>query len=275
MATDDLDHRRIDTLAHSLIAARRDRAALGPPDPESIPANQAEAEAVDDRVAELTGWPVLGWKIGCTSAHAQELLGADGPFAGRVYTVDGSGITLATGDLAIEPLLEGEFAFTIAADVAPNGGPRSPADLMAALADVRPAIEVVGGRYRHLMATPLMSVIADAGANIRLVLGPPMPVPAPDVLAATAARMEVDGALTGSGTGADVLGGPLRALGWLIDNLSSRGITLAAGQVVTTGTATQVTRLPPGSVATLILDGIGTVTARSRLVAHSPPPRGR
>ena len=264
MATDDLDQRRIDTLARGLIAARLDRAALGQPDPELIPASQAEAEAVDDRVAELTGWPVLGWKIGCTSPHAQELLRADGPFVGRVYTVDDSGITLAAGDMAVEPLLEGEFAFTVAADVAPTGGPRSPADLVAALADVRPAIEVVGGRYGDIMATPLMSVIADAGANIRLVLGSPVPVPTPDVLVATAARMEVDGAVTGRGIGADVLGGPIRALAWLLDNLSSRGLTLAAGQVVTTGTATQVTTLPPGSVATATLDGIGTVTvARS------------
>jgi 2-keto-4-pentenoate hydratase len=73
--------------------------------------------------------------------------------------------------------------------------------------------------------------------------------------------MEVDGTVTGSGTGADVFGGPIQALAWLVGNLSSRGLTLSPGQVVTTGTATQVTRLPPGSTATLTVDGVGTVSA--------------
>jgi 2-keto-4-pentenoate hydratase len=254
------DQNRIDALARSLIDARQDQVALGPPDPSSIPTSQAEAELVDDRVAELSGWPVLGWKIGCTSAAARELMGADGPFAGRVYAIDDSGITLPH-DLPVDPVLEGELAFTVASELGSPGGPASPADLVGALADVRPAIEVVGGRYRDFLAAPLMSVIADAGANTRLVLGAPMPVPTPRELAATSARMEVDGTVTGSGTGADVFGGPIQALAWLVGNLSSRGLTLSPGQVVTTGTAPQVTRLPPGSTATLTVDGVGTVSA--------------
>jgi 2-oxo-3-hexenedioate decarboxylase/2-keto-4-pentenoate hydratase len=262
MTTDPTASDRIDALARRLADARSNGTPLDPPPAELVPADQAEAEQVDDRVAAVLGVPVAGWKIGCTSDASQQLMGAAGPFAGRVFSVFDSGTTLGSDELMVDPRIEGEFAFTLAVDLPPRPEPRPVAELAAAMADVRPAIEVVGGRYRDFLAAPLTAIIADAGANSHLLLGPPAPVPPPEELEATAARMEIDGATAGSGTGADVLGGPMRALAWLAANLSDRGITLAEGQVVTTGTATGVTALSAGATATVTLDGIGSATVQ-------------
>lgn len=251
-------------LAELLIEARTSGTPIGAVADELMPSDAAAAERVDDRVAELTGWPVLGWKIGCTSEMAQEMLGADGPFAGRVYRVESSGATVSSEELMVEPLLEGEFAFRFGVDVDPESlivdGTVDRAALLAVVDAVLPAIEFVGGRYVQFAGTPLDLIVADAGSNSLLVLGDPRSDVDLDTLVKATATMTVDGVETGRGTGAHVLGDPIDALAWLVANLAGRGITVTAGQVVTTGTATQVTPLAAGAAATASFDGIGSVT---------------
>lgn len=259
-------------LARLLIQSRRQRIALDLGDLADQglePASDVEANEVDDLVAELSGRPVRGWKIGCTSEHAQRLLNAAGPFAGRVYTVlqpdpspkGGPDPVVVDEPFAVEPLLEGEFAFTFGAGLPPTGEPRDRSTVVEAVAMVHPAIEFVGGRYQEFLGAPLRFIIADAGANIMLVLGPGVALHAglADRLNGLAATMTVDGEVTGSGSGGDVLGHPIDALVWLVNHLAGRGIGIDAGQIVTTGTATQVCTLPIGSRARLEIATIGSV----------------
>lgn len=259
-------------LARLLIQSRRQGVALGLGDlveQRLEPASDVEANQVDDLVAELSGRPVRGWKIGCTSEHAQRLLNAVGPFAGRVYAVlqpdpspkGGPDPVVVDEPFAVEPLLEGEFAFTFGAGLRPTGEPCDRSTVVEAVAMVHPAIEFVGGRYREFLGAPLRFVIADAGANIMLVLGPGVALDAglADRLNGLAATMTVDGEVTGSGSGGDVLGHPIDALVWLVNHLAGRGIGIDAGQIVTTGTATQVCTLPIGSRARLEIATIGSV----------------
>lgn len=251
---------RVAALAEILIAARTHQEPVGVLPDQLVPTSAAEAEAVDDKVAGSSGWQLRGWKIGCTSEHAQKLLGSPGPFAGRVYSRYDGPTTLGSRELVTTPHLEGEFAFTIGADLAPSEDGHDRAAVVAAVADVRPAIEIVGGRFLDFFGTPLFSLMADAGANTHLIVGEPAADFDPEALPSTGARMEVDGEITGSGSGADVLGDPIEALLWLANHLSERSITLRAGDIVTTGTATQVSTLAPGSTATVSLDGIGSVS---------------
>ncbi len=233
------------------------------------PSSESAANEVDDLVAALSGRPVRGWKIGCTSEHAQRLLNATGPFAGRVYTVLEPHASSSSGPepaaiaepFAVEPLLEGEFAFTFGTDLPPTGQLRDRAAVVEAVATVHPAIEFVGGRYQEFLGAPLPFIIADAGANIMLVLGPGVPLDTglADRLDSLAATMTVDGEVTGSGRGADVLGHPVDALRWLVNHLAGRGIGIDAGQTVTTGTATQVSSLPVGSQGRLEIEELGSV----------------
>ncbi|MCB0991154.1 MAG: fumarylacetoacetate hydrolase family protein [Acidimicrobiales bacterium] len=250
---------RIDSLARLLIDARTAGESIDSLPPAFAPADVVEAQLVDDRVAELSGWPVLGWKIGCTSEHAQKLLGADGPFAGRIYSIHQSGVVLADDDLMVEPKLEGEIAFEIGHDLGPFDGACERSVVSDAVSAVMPAIEFVGGRFTTFIGAPLLHVIADAGSNSLLVVGDRSDPACIDGLDAAQARMEVDGEITGQGRGADVLGHPLTALVWLVDHLSGRGIGLSAGQIVTTGTATQVSKLPVGSTAVATVEGLGSV----------------
>jgi len=64
------------------------------------------------------------------------------------------------------------------------------------------------------------------------------------------------------GIGANVLGGPLIALTWLANELSAQGVTLRAGQVVTTGTCIVPLDVAPGDALTGDFGALGRVSVR-------------
>ena len=58
------------------------------------------------------------------------------------------------------------------------------------------------------------------------------------------------------GRGADVLDGPVQALGHLVAGLADRGERLAAGSVITTGTLTDAQPLSAGQHWRTAIDGV-------------------
>ena len=64
------------------------------------------------------------------------------------------------------------------------------------------------------------------------------------------------------GDGSNVLGDPRVALAWLVNELSGLGITLAAGQVVTTGTCAAPIPVGPGDTVTADFGALGKVNLR-------------
>jgi 2-keto-4-pentenoate hydratase len=70
------------------------------------------------------------------------------------------------------------------------------------------------------------------------------------------------GDLTREGKGANVLGDPRIALAWLVNELSGLGITLKAGEVVTTGTCLVPLPIQPGVDVSADFGSLGRVTAR-------------
>jgi 2-oxo-3-hexenedioate decarboxylase/2-keto-4-pentenoate hydratase len=73
-------------------------------------------------------------------------------------------------------------------------------------------------------------------------------------------RAVVNGAETGRGTGADVLGHPHHALAWLANHLAADGRTLRKGDFVLTGSLVQTVWLNPGDAVEMELSGLGRVT---------------
>ena len=253
------DSDKIDGIASALIEARTSGIPIEEPPEERRPADVIEAQRIDDRVAEMSGWAVQGWKIGCTSAHAQEVLGSPGPIVGRVYSVLESGAELTEDQLMGEPSVEGEFAVVLGRDITPEDN-LDRAAVIGAVAEVRPAIELVGGRFTRFVGLALPTLIADASGNSHLVLGRAASGFDPERLVGAGGIMTVNGLVAGQGTGADVLGDPINALEWLVAHLKERGISLQAGQVITTGTLTQLASLSAGATAKAAFDGVGEVS---------------
>jgi 2-keto-4-pentenoate hydratase len=57
------------------------------------------------------------------------------------------------------------------------------------------------------------------------------------------------------------MGSPLHAATWLANTLTARGVELAAGHIILTGSLTAAVPVQPGDSITATLDQLGTITA--------------
>jgi 2-keto-4-pentenoate hydratase len=70
-----------------------------------------------------------------------------------------------------------------------------------------------------------------------------------------------NGRIVQTGAGAAVLGSPLHAATWLANTLTARGVELAAGEVILTGSVTAAVPVSAGDTVTASFDRLGSVTA--------------
>ena len=231
--------------------------------PGPAPANMAEAFAIQSAVRTSIGWKQAGWKIGCTSERAQKALKTDGPFPGPLYKEQlfssGAHIkTLASNSRTTEP----EIAFTMARDVPARDKAWSVDEVLAAVATVHPAIEIVNPRLPKGFNDVVEWYVADGGLNHALVLGNGTKTPNRADLAKITNRVSVNGVNKYSGIASNALGGPELALTWLANDLIAKGLFLRSGDVVTTGVITEVFDTNLGDFVEATYDLIGKVTVQ-------------
>lgn len=253
----------IEEACRLLMAARGDHRRIDGLPEQCRPATAAEGYAIQDALIDALDAPRAGYNIGCTSRRACELLGADGPFSGVVLA---STVLESPADAPASafhrPGLEPEFAFRLAADLSPAGGPYRREDMAAAIDCLIPAIEIVDSRFNDWGRVGVPSIIADNAANAALVDGTPVTGWASTDLERQEVSIAVDGAEAARGTGAAVMGHPFEALAWLTNHLCARSDGLKAGDIVSTGTCAGVVDLAAGSVARADFGPFGTVELR-------------
>ncbi len=249
-------------IAYSLAEGRRSGEKLDAyPGPK--PANARDAFAIQMVVRDILGWQQRGWKVGCTSKIAQKALATDSPFPGPVY----SERLYGSGDLVLTKpsnwrVTEPEIAFMMASDLRPRQEPYEVEEVLAAVASVHPAIEIVNPRLPNGFADPIEWYIADGGLSDALVLGAGVKPMARSDYAKVRAEAKINGKVVGRGRGANALGGPELVLIWLANHLIDRGLHLKDGDIVTTGVITEVFTSRLGDEVTVLFDGIGVVSAR-------------
>ncbi len=216
------------------------------------------AYEVQDNLVASAGLSVAGFKIGATNTQIQSQFGVDEPFSGRIFKdfVSMSPARVPAHHVnfyAIEP----EFGFLMGRSLAPDQAPFSREDLAEAIVSVHPVIEVPDSRYSDWLSMKVEDLIADNAIGCLLCLGSP----AVDGLSRNLSRQEVvvrvNEEITSKGTGSNVLGDPWNALVWVANHLSERGITLEAGQVVSTGSTTAIVQCKPGDRVTADFGPIG------------------
>lgn len=233
--------------------------------PESIrPQTREDGYAIQAKIEHRSSFPLFGWKIAATSKAGQAHIHVDGPIAGRLLRerVRESGAAIPIGHNQMR-VAEAEFAFTFGADLSPRNMAYRTSEVLEAIATLHPAIEIPDSRYEDFTIVGAPQLIADNACAHDFVLGPAAPNAwrAMDLVSHTA-RARIDGKLEREGCGANVLGDPLEALTWLVNEVSGLGITLRAGQVVTTGTC--LTPIPIESGDHVIADfgELGSLEAR-------------
>lgn len=202
------------------------------------PNNRAEGYAIQAEIARLSGQNVVGWKIAATSLAGQKHIGVDGPLAGRLLAnrvlENGASVSL---DGNLMRVAEAEFVFRFGQALPKRETPYTVEEVLAAVESLHPGIEIPDSRYHDFVRVGAPQLIADDACASWFVLG-----------AATSANWRETNLVThtveaykndlpvATGSGANVLGDPRVALTWLVNELSTSGEGLQAGQFVTTGT---------------------------------------
>lgn len=251
-----------DAAAAALVSADRTGERLDALPAGLRPATLAEGHAIQDAFARHWGAPVAGWKIGATSAAGRGMLGVDGPlsgrlFADRLYAPDDE-VPLAATAMGV---VEVELAFTFGRAVAPRDGGWTRDAVVEAVDALHVAVELPQTRFREVGRAGAAQITADNACGGSLLLGPPL---APRLwrdrdLATVAGRVRVAGGVAALGVGANVLGHPLDALLWLVRDVTGRGLTIAEGQVVSTGSVTPPPAVQRGAQVLAELGELGQV----------------
>jgi 2-keto-4-pentenoate hydratase len=161
-------------LARDLADAWRRGTTIPLPPAGQGPATRAEAYAIQDRMAELIGGAVAGWKVGATVRAVQIFEGHDGPLPGRIFAdrcFDSPARVPAKLFSGVK--VECEFAFRLTGDLPKGTTPVSRAEIAGALT-FHPAFELAGSRFAPgtgNRAATTFDGIADNGSGGAAVLG--------------------------------------------------------------------------------------------------------
>jgi 2-keto-4-pentenoate hydratase len=251
------------------------------------PSTRAEGYAIQARLEARAGRPLYGWKIAATSTAGQKHIGVDGPLAGRLLRErayeSGAAVPFGRNHMRVA---EAEFAFRIGVDLPPRRGDYTIDEVTSAVATLHPAIEIPDSRYDDFARVGAAQLIADNACAHYFVLGAAAPETWRDVdLAAHrvtgtvsrrgptvpidtadpgAGRSPETPATTHEGRGSNVLGDPRVALAWLVNEVSRLGLTLRAGEVVTTGTCVAPLEISAGDHLMMDFGALGRVDATLR-----------
>lgn len=225
-------------LADLLADARRRGRQIAELPSDLVPASLEEGYATNRMVAARLGWEPLGWKIAGTTPAIRGKLRVLAPIYGRTYRrfAAQSPTSIMHAEL-LDPLVECEFFITLGRDLPVRATAWTMAEIVSAVARVHAGIEVAECRFPMADLPPLPAILADGSASGRYVFGGEI-VGWRGRISAMPVVLEVDGARRREGSGADVMGDPLKSLLWLAEERRRLGEGLRAGEMISTGSTT-------------------------------------
>lgn len=228
------------------------------------PATRREGYAIQAGLERYSAKPRVGWKIAATSVAGQKHINVDGPIAGRLLAekmlADGATASIETNRMRVA---EPEFAFRMATALRPRDTQYDVAEVMAAVGDLFLCIELPDSRFRDFVSAGGPSLIADNACARELVIGPRVTADWRSIdLANHAVFAKVGARYTRDGIGKNVLGDPRLAMTWLVNEVTSLGLTLGAGELVTTGTCAVPLEIEPGDEVSCDFGAFGRVSVK-------------
>jgi 2-keto-4-pentenoate hydratase len=232
-----LDRNQIAAASRALNDHWRAGTKLDGLDPSCRPRDRAEGYAIQAESERACGGKLFGWKIAATSEAGQKHINVEGPMAGRILpeTVlpDGGTASMAGNEMRVA---EPEFAFRMRTDLPPRASAYRVQEVLDAVGTLHPAIEIPDSRFADFVSAGAPQIIADNACAHLFVLGAPT---TSNWRALDLAEERPVITMRGKqfiGHGRNVLGDPRIALAWCANELRQLGLTLRAGEVVTTGT---------------------------------------
>ncbi|QOZ74179.1 hydratase [Bradyrhizobium sp. CCBAU 53351] len=255
-----LDKDQIAAASRVLVQHWRDGSKLDALEAPVRPQSRIEGYAIQAALETQSLGELFGWKIAATSVSGQQHINVTGPLAGRIMSdtviADGGTASMKGNEMRVG---EPEFTFRMGRDLPPRPASYTVDEVLSAVDSFHPAIEIPDSRFGDFASAGEAQLIADNACAHLFVLG--------EATAANWRTMDLveerpQITVRGEryvGHGKNVLGDPRVALAWLANELSGLGITLRAGQVVTTGTCHPPLPIAAGDHMTVDFGVLGTV----------------
>ena len=243
-----LTDQQVATAADFLDAAAAAGGAL-PTIPEDCrPETAADGQRIFAARWAKTGEPAVAWK----AAVLEGAMVLAPFFEGMVFDSPAQ----IAGSVFGRCVIEGEVAFRINTDLAPREGGYSDDEVHAAVASAHAVIEAPNMRFAEV-PPGMPSMAADGVGAQALVMGPEIS----DWQDRDLRAVEVDVLMDGESVagGRDERPDPLEILTATVNEIGARGMTVEAGQVITTGAAAIYQPAAAGQTATVRFPGIGDV----------------
>lgn len=256
---------KVERLARVLAEAWTAGRTVPLPSLEEAPASRAEAYRVQDRMAEIIGGRVVGWKVGATVKAVQAFEGHDGPLPGRIFA---DRLFESPAEIPARLVtglkIEAEFAFRLTRDLGPGEAPFT-AEKIAGSIVFHPALELAGSRYAPgtgNRAARTFDGIADNGSSGAVVIGPAVQ----DWRGLDFDAMPIEATIDDSPP-IQAYSGPYRrnpavVTAETLNDLAARGIGLKAGDVILTGSLTLPTPLRAGQAVSARFGDLATLKLR-------------
>lgn len=236
--------------ARLLLAARTARIAQLP---EALrPLDRPQAYAIQHEVAASLG-EIGGWKVGAAGPEAPPQCGPM-PAAGIRPSP-------ATAAANTQRGIEAEVCFRMKTSLPPRAAPYTRDEVIAAIGDAHPAIELLDSRFIDPDALDPFTNLADTQSHGGFVYGPGTTDWHSIDFARETVAQHVDGALQMSRTGNPV-GDMIRLVVWLANEGATWAGGLKAGQFVTCGSWTGKSVVGPTAAVRVVYPSLGAVDVR-------------
>ncbi|MGE4240638.1 2-keto-4-pentenoate hydratase [Ramlibacter sp.] len=247
----------LDNFARQLDDAAHQGRELAQIDPDNK-LSMEDAYAIQKRSVGLRlarGERRVGVKMGFTSRAKMVQMGLSDVVWGRLTDAmqeeEGGDVNFSR---YVHPRVEPEVAFILKK---PLAGRVTPAEALAAVEAVAPALEIIDSRYRDFKFT-LPEVVADNCSSSGFVVGP-WHDPRTDV-ANLGLVVSIDGRPVQIGSTASLLGHPVRSLVAAARLSAAAGEPLQAGWIVLAGGATAAEWIRPGQHVCIEMQRLGSAS---------------
>jgi 2-keto-4-pentenoate hydratase len=252
----------IEAAAQHVAEARRNRrvlTALPSIEPGDLHTGYRVLQAANARLVGEMG-PVVGYKIGATTAHMRDYLGVAEPVFGEIFART---VQFLNGQVPLPAYrrlgIETEIAVVLGRDLSAGHRPYDRVSVASTIETVHAAVELVEDRYDDFRTIGPATLAADNFFGAGLALGRSRRLDAIGEIDKLSARTILDGVEVATGTSNALLGHPLDALAWFANRRAELGLGVPAGTTVTLGSITPVFWIERPMTVRIEIDALGAV----------------
>lgn len=238
--------------------------------PGAMPQSLEEAYLIQDAAIGL--WPdaISGWKVGRIVGADEQRLGVD-RLAGPIFK---SSIRTAQSDAPIPVFkngfaaVEGEVVIILGADAPVGKSDWTTQEAAALIHSIAAGVEIASSPFSGINESGPLVTISDFGNNFGLIIGQEIPDWREFKYDAWQCETFIDGISVGKDSPANIPGGPIESLRFLLTISAERGLPLKKGMAVSTGAITGVHEVVAGQRARVQFVGVDPI--RCELTKFTP-----